>query len=122
MKTLTITIEKGGTGKSLIATQFAFYAQKFFGLRVAVIDLDQQQQTAETLVRSGRTQKAEVSSADFFTQKTADVIREVSSRTSRSSAPTTGLSSASSPTRTRTPRRTFSARPSMPSRIILTLP
>ena len=43
MKTLTITIEKGGTGKSLIATQFAFFARHFFGLRVAVIDLDQQQ-------------------------------------------------------------------------------
>ena len=74
MKTLTITIEKGGTGKSLIATQFAFFARHFFGLRVAVIDLDQQQQTAETLVRSGKAQKAEVSSADFFTQKTATVI------------------------------------------------
>lgn len=75
MKTLTITIEKGGTGKSLIATQFAFFARHFFGLRVAVIDLDQQQQTAETLVRSGKARKAEVSSADFFTQKTADVLR-----------------------------------------------
>lgn len=74
MKTLTITIEKGGTGKSLIATQFAFFARHFFGLRVAVIDLDQQQQTAETLVRSGKAQKADVSSADFFTQKTATVI------------------------------------------------
>ena len=75
MKTLTITIEKGGTGKSLIATQFAFFALHFFGLRVAVIDLDQQQQTAETLVRSGKARKAEVSSADFFTQKTAEVLR-----------------------------------------------
>ena len=74
MKTLTITIEKGGTGKSLIATQFAFFARHFFGLRVAVIDLDQQQ-TAETLVRSGKARKAEVSSADFFTQKTAEVLR-----------------------------------------------
>lgn len=75
MKTLTITIEKGGTGKSLIATQFAFYAQHFFGLRVALIDLDQQQGTASTLRRSDKVKKAEVPSEDFFLRKTADVLR-----------------------------------------------
>ncbi len=42
MKILTIANEKGGVGKSFIATQFAYYCAIKFRLRVALIDLDPQ--------------------------------------------------------------------------------
>lgn len=49
MKILTIANEKGGVGKTMISTQFAFYAALKFGCRVAVIDLDQQSNCSNCL-------------------------------------------------------------------------
>ena len=40
MKILTIANEKGGVGKTFLATQYAFYCALQMGLRVLVIDLD----------------------------------------------------------------------------------
>lgn len=49
MKILTIANEKGGVGKSFIATQFAYYCALKFRLRTALIDLDQQGNASVTL-------------------------------------------------------------------------
>jgi chromosome partitioning protein len=42
MKTLTIANQKGGVGKTAIASQFTFYLADALGLRVLAIDLDHQ--------------------------------------------------------------------------------
>lgn len=49
MKRLAIMNEKGGVGKSMVACQFAFYAALKRGLRVLVLDFDQQGNTTNTL-------------------------------------------------------------------------
>ena len=43
MKTLAIINEKGGVGKSFIATQFALFCRFKLGNRVLVVDLDQRE-------------------------------------------------------------------------------
>ena len=53
MKTLAIINEKGGVGKSFIATQFALYCRFKLGNRVLVVDLDQQRNTSDILINSG---------------------------------------------------------------------
>jgi chromosome partitioning protein len=53
MKTLVLTNQKGGVGKSLVATQLAFYFAEN-GQRVLVVDLDHQGNCSDTLRRSGR--------------------------------------------------------------------
>lgn len=53
MKTLAIINEKGGVGKSFIATQFAFFCRFKLGNRVLVVDLDQQRNTSDILINSG---------------------------------------------------------------------
>ena len=54
MKRLAIMNEKGGVGKSMVACQFAFYAALKRGLRVLVLDFDQQGNTTNTLTHSGK--------------------------------------------------------------------
>ena len=49
MKTLVFANQKGGVGKSAIATQFAYYLNLLRGLRVLVIDLDHQRNTTKAL-------------------------------------------------------------------------
>ncbi|MBQ9274267.1 MAG: ParA family protein [Succinivibrio sp.] len=49
MKTLCIANEKGGVGKTLLATQIALYIYKKCGLRVLFIDLDQQANATKIL-------------------------------------------------------------------------
>lgn len=49
MKTLVMANQKGGVGKSAIATQLAHYAASL-GLRVGVIDLDHQRNTSRPLM------------------------------------------------------------------------
>lgn len=49
MKILTIANEKGGVGKTLLSVQFAFYCAFKFGLRVALIDLDQQANSTNSI-------------------------------------------------------------------------
>lgn len=53
MKTLAIINEKGGVGKSFIATQFALFCRFKLGNRVLVVDLDQQRNTSDILINSG---------------------------------------------------------------------
>lgn len=52
MKRLAIMNEKGGVGKSMVACQFAFYAALKRGLRVLVLDFDQQGNTTNTLAHA----------------------------------------------------------------------
>lgn len=53
MKTLYIGVQKGGVGKSTVCCQLAFYARSQ-GYRVLVIDFDDQANTTNCLVRSGK--------------------------------------------------------------------
>lgn len=49
---LAVINEKGGVGKSFIASQFAFYCALLRGLKVLVVDLDQQRNTSKCLENS----------------------------------------------------------------------
>ena len=54
MKTLVVSNQKGGTGKSAVATHMAFYAGER-GLRVLVVDLDAQANATHNLVEQTDT-------------------------------------------------------------------
>ena len=66
MKRLAIMNEKGGVGKSMAACQFAFYAALKRGLRVLVLDFDQQGNTTNTLTHSGKCCVATVSTGKLL--------------------------------------------------------
>ena len=66
MKRLAIMNEKGGVGKSMVACQFAFYAALKRGLRVLVLDFDQQGNTTNTLTHSGKCCVATVSTGKLL--------------------------------------------------------
>ena len=66
MKILTVANEKGGVGKTFFSTQFAFYCALKFGLRVAVIDLDQQANASRCLAIKDYAVKADIKSADLL--------------------------------------------------------
>lgn len=66
MKRLAIMNEKGGVGKSMVACQFAFYAALKLGLRVLVLDFDQQGNTSNTLANSGKCCVASVSAGKLL--------------------------------------------------------
>jgi chromosome partitioning protein len=53
MTVLTVFNEKGGVGKSTIVTQFAFYLRLKRSLRVLAIDLDEQSNSSDALIKSG---------------------------------------------------------------------
>lgn len=53
MKTLVLANQKGGVGKSAVATQLAFYLASQ-GRRVLFLDLDHQQNSTRPIVKSGR--------------------------------------------------------------------
>lgn len=57
MRTFVIANQKGGVGKSAIATQFAFHLAER-GLRVLVIDLDHQMNATAPITKSGLSQIA----------------------------------------------------------------
>ena len=59
---LAVMNEKGGVGKSFIATQFAFYCALQRNLKVLVIDLDQQCNTSKCLENSGNCTVSQVTS------------------------------------------------------------
>lgn len=62
MKTLAIVNEKGGVGKSFIATQFALFCRFKLGIRVLVVDLDAQKNTSDILINSNLCFPSEISS------------------------------------------------------------
>lgn len=53
MKTLVVSNQKGGVGKSAIVTQLGMYAVEKRNLRVLVIDSDQQGNSSKPLLKSG---------------------------------------------------------------------
>lgn len=60
MQKLAIMNEKGGVGKSALATQLSFYAALKRNLKVLVIDLDQQCNTSKCIENSGLFHVAEI--------------------------------------------------------------
>lgn len=72
MKKLTIMNEKGGVGKSFVASQFAFYcALKLKGLRVAVFDFDQQGNTSSCLEESNLCTVSSINTAQILENGTS---------------------------------------------------
>ena len=69
MKTLVISNQKGGVGKSAVLTQFAYYLADKLGLRVLVIDTDAQGNTSKSIRMSGLATEAEHKASDYFTKK-----------------------------------------------------
>lgn len=65
MKTLAIVNQKGGVGKSFVATQLSFYLASR-GQRVLVVDLDHQGNTSVPLLKSKRSVSALFSAADIL--------------------------------------------------------
>ena len=76
MKILTVANEKGGVGKTFLATQYAFYCALQMGLRVAVIDLDQQANATTCLTEQNFAKKHELSSFDLIAQDLSEQISE----------------------------------------------
>lgn len=74
MKVLTIANEKGGVGKTLLTTQFAYYCALKFGLKTVVLDFDQQGNTSSILEGSGKTTQAAFTSFEMFTRDLKDEI------------------------------------------------
>jgi chromosome partitioning protein len=75
MKTLVLANQKGGVGKSAVATLLAQYLVKT-GLRVLAIDLDHQGNTTKAIACSKRACIAELASDALLATTTADVPRE----------------------------------------------
>lgn len=69
MKTLLINIRKGGTGKSAIATQLAYYLSDIKKQRVLFLDFDDQQATTNLFSRGKIAGIAPFSTLDVFTKK-----------------------------------------------------
>ena len=65
MKTLVLANQKGGVGKSAIATQLAHYIRRI-GMTVLVIDLDHQQNTSQPLKRDGEVVVAGFTGTQLF--------------------------------------------------------
>ncbi len=65
MKTLALINQKGGVGKSAIATQFAHYLHRL-GHSVLVIDLDHQGNTSRPLGASDQVRTAEFTASSIF--------------------------------------------------------
>ena len=75
MKILTVANEKGGVGKTLLSVQFAFYCAFKFGLKVAVIDLDQQA-NASNSIRSNQNCVVSDTASSCFMLEPADLLAE----------------------------------------------
>lgn len=67
MKILAITNEKGGVGKSFIATQFALYCALKFNLKTCFIDLDQQANGTNVLKQNSIFRTSKINSIDLLT-------------------------------------------------------
>ncbi len=69
MKTLVLTNQKGGVGKSAIATQLAYYFADQLKLRVLFIDLDHQANSSKALKTSGLATVSALTSSFVLNQK-----------------------------------------------------
>ena len=67
MKTLVLANQKGGVGKSAVATLLAHHLRRL-GRRVLAIDLDHQANFSQALTRSGRAVVAEATADRLLTQ------------------------------------------------------
>ncbi len=76
MKILTVANEKGGVGKTFLVTQYAFYCALQMGLRVAVIDLDQQANATTCLTEQNFAKKHELSSFDLIAQDLSEQLSD----------------------------------------------
>lgn len=65
MKTLVLANQKGGVGKSAIASQLAFYLNRC-GLKVIAVDLDHQQNTSRPLGLNPAVSRAAFTSAELL--------------------------------------------------------
>jgi len=73
MKILVLANQKGGVGKSAIATQLAHYMHRQ-GRSVLVIDLDHQQNTSRPLLANRGVTAATFSASDIFTEATVRAL------------------------------------------------
>lgn len=69
MKTLLLSNQKGGVGKSAVVSQLAYYLADKRGLRTLVIDLDQQANTSKAVRMSGLATVAPVGASVFLQDK-----------------------------------------------------
>ena len=74
MITLALANEKGGVGKSMVVTQFAYYCAQKLGLKTLVLDLDHQANTTKPLVSSELCLVAPVKASEILLKgKTIDI-------------------------------------------------
>jgi chromosome partitioning protein len=66
MKTLVITSEKGGVGKTAVTTQLALYVATRLKMRVLVLDFDSQNNATNALTRGGEAALAPFTGYDVF--------------------------------------------------------
>lgn len=72
MKTLVLANQKGGVGKSAVATLLAHHFRQL-GLRVLAIDLDHQGNFSSPLIKSQRAAVAETPASSLLTQSTPTI-------------------------------------------------
>lgn len=73
MKTMALANQKGGVGKSFVATQLAFFLAER-GKRVLHLDLDHQRNSSVPLIKSGLARLAEFSASDVLQGAATAVI------------------------------------------------
>lgn len=74
MKVLVLANEKGGVGKSMFVSQYAYYCAEKLGLKTLVIDLDHQANSSKALVSSERCHIANVLASQVLADaKTLDM-------------------------------------------------
>lgn len=66
MKVFVLANEKGGVGKSMFATQFAYYCAEKLGLKTLVIDLDHQANSTKPLTSSELCTVAETTASEIL--------------------------------------------------------
>jgi chromosome partitioning protein len=72
MKTLVLANQKGGTGKSAVSCQYAYFLSNMSGKKVIFLDLDHQGNSSKSIARSGLATLSETTSADVLMGKVVD--------------------------------------------------